>query len=87
VKDIFVEWLEQHFPDRKEKIKNRLFDMRGGKLYDSEWTSRMLGEGNFSKQIKDIFDIQTKRLGLNKIRDTLTTDHFVKSSGEQLNLF
>ncbi len=87
VKDIFVDWLEQHFPDRKEKIKNRLFDMRGGKLYDAEWANRMSGEGNFSKQIKDVFDIQTKRLGLNKVRSTLTTDFFVKSSGEQLNLF
>lgn len=87
VKDIFVDWLEQHFPDRKEKIKNRLYDMRGGKLYEAEWGKRMRGKGNFSKQIKDIFEIQTARLGFNKDRKPLTTEHFVKISGDQLNLF
>lgn len=87
VKDLFMDWLEQHFPDRKEKIKNRLYDMRGGKLYNSEWGNRMKGDGNFSKQIKDIFLIQTKKLGLNEARNSLTTSHFIKSSGEQLNLF
>tara|TARA_R110000868_G_scaffold1211_2_gene9328 strand:+ start:50352 stop:51410 length:1059 start_codon:yes stop_codon:yes gene_type:complete len=87
VKDIFIDWLEQHFPDRKEKIKNRLYDMRGGKLYEAEWGKRMRGDGNFSKQIKDIFKIQTKRMGLNKVRNPLTIEHFIKSSGDQLNLF
>ena len=87
VKDIFVDWLEQHFPDRKEKIKNRLFDMRGGKLYKAEWGKRMKGGGNFSKQIRDIFAIQTKKLGFNEHRISMTTEHFKKSSGDQLNLF
>ena len=87
VEDIFADWLEQHFPDRKEKIKNKLYDMRGGKLYDSEFGKRMRGEGNFSKQIKDIFDIQAKKLGLNKDRRRLTTEHFIKTHGHQLDMF
>ncbi|MEQ9309964.1 MAG: PA0069 family radical SAM protein [Balneolaceae bacterium] len=87
VKDIFLEWLQQHFPERKEKIKNRLLDMRGGKLYEASYGKRMRGEGNFSKQIKDAFAIQAKRLGLNKHRKPLTVEHFVKSSGDQLTLF
>ncbi|GAB5407925.1 MAG: PA0069 family radical SAM protein [Balneolaceae bacterium] len=87
VKDIFVDWLEQHFPDRKEKIKNRLYDMGGGKLYEATWGKRMRGDGNFAKQIKDIFEIQTKKLGLNESRTQLTVEHFIKSSGSQLTLF
>lgn len=87
VKDIFVDWLEQHFPDRKEKIQNRLLDMRGGKLYNAEFGNRMKGEGIYSKQIKDVFQIQTQKLGLNKHRYKMTTDNFIKSSGEQLDLF
>lgn len=87
VKDIFLDWLEQYFPDRKDKIKNRLFDMRGGKLYEADWGKRMKGDGNFSKQIKDIFEIQTKRLGLNESKTKMTTDYFIRSSGDQLDLF
>ena len=87
VKDIFVDWLEQYFPDRKEKIKNRLFDMRGGKLYTSEFGKRMKGNGNFAKQIKDVFEIQTKRLGLNQGMSPMSTRHFKKIAGDQLDLF
>lgn len=87
VKDIFVDWLEQHFPDRKEKIKNRLYDMRGGKLYKAEWGERMRGNGNYSTQIKEMFAIQTKKLGLNQERIPMTTEYFVKTHGDQLDLF
>ena len=87
VKDIFVDWLEQHFPDRKEKIKNRLYDMRGGKLYKSDWGERIRGNGNYSTQIKEMFAIQTKKLGLNEERLPMTTEHFVRTHGDQLHLF
>lgn len=87
VKDIFVDWLEQYFPDRKDKIRNRLLDMRGGKLYEAEFGKRMRGEGNFAKQIEDIFSIHTKRVGLNQKRRPMSTKHFVKTSGDQLSLF
>ncbi len=87
VKDLFTDWLEQHFPDRKEKIKNRLLNMRGGKLYEAEWGKRMRGEGNFSTQIKTLFELQAKRLGLNEHNIELTTEYFLQSGGKQLQLF
>ncbi|MCG8372408.1 MAG: PA0069 family radical SAM protein, partial [Balneolales bacterium] len=51
VKDLFQEWLEQHFPERKQKVLNRILDIREGKLNNAEWGKRMRGEGNFAKQI------------------------------------
>ncbi|SMO44446.1 PA0069 family radical SAM protein [Gracilimonas mengyeensis] len=87
VKDLFKEWLEQHFPDRKDKVLNKILDIRDGKLNNSEWGTRMKGEGNFARQISDLFKVQTKRLGLNESRRQLTTDHFIRSAGNQLNLF
>lgn len=87
VKDLFCDWLEQHYPDRKEKVENRLLDMRGGKLYNSDWSNRMKGQGVFAKQIKDVFDVQIKRLGMNSVHHPLTTDNFLKKSGDQLHLF
>ncbi|HCD51043.1 MAG TPA: radical SAM protein [Balneolaceae bacterium] len=87
VKDLFMNWLEQHYPERKQKVSNRLKDMREGKLYDSNWGDRMSGKGNYSDQIKKQFDIQIQRYGLEKVRPPLPTHHFVKSQGTQLPLF
>lgn len=87
VKELFTDWLEQHYPDRKGKVVNRIMDIRDGKLNNSEWKTRMKGEGHFSKQIADLFKVQTKRLGLDKSNINLSTEHFVRHSGNQMNLF
>ena len=45
LKDLFEQWLERHFPEKKAKVLSRVRDMRGGKLNDSRFGSRMRGEG------------------------------------------
>src|SRR5437867_9300522 len=50
VAELFVQWLERHFPDRKEKVLARIRDMRGGKLNESQFGKRMRGEGVYAKQ-------------------------------------
>ncbi|HET6527455.1 MAG TPA: PA0069 family radical SAM protein [Balneolaceae bacterium] len=87
VKDLFQEWLEQHFPDRKEKVLNRIRDLRGGKLYDSTFGKRFGGEGEFYHQIRSMFKIQTKKLGLNERSVSLSTEHFRRPEKGQLGLF
>lgn len=66
VEELFVTWLEQHFPDRKDKVLNRLRDLRGGKLYDSTWGMRKRGEGRYAEQIRDMFRIGRRRAGLER---------------------
>lgn len=87
VKDLFREWLEQHFPERKEKVLNRIRDVRGGELYESEFGKRFRGEGEFAKQIKNMFDIQTDKLGLNEKSVSLASRHFQRPQEGQLDLF
>ena len=87
VKDMFQEWLGHHYPERKNKVLRKILDIRDGKLNSYEWNERMKGQGNFSKQISDLFKVQTKRLGLNEKKIMLTTEHFKKSTGSQLKLF
>ena len=60
--------------------------MRGGKLYTAEWGQRMTGDGIFAEQLGNLFDVTTRRLGLNQEHFTLSTEHFRKP-GEQLALF
>jgi DNA repair photolyase len=87
VKDLFSEWLDQHFPDRKGKVLNRIRDIRGGKLYESSYGKRFHGEGEFANQIRSLFHIQTKKLGLNEQPLHLSTENFRRPEKGQLNLF
>ena len=48
---LFEQWLSQHFPDRKDKVLHRIRAIRGGKLNDPRFSSRMRGEGIFAEQI------------------------------------
>lgn len=87
VKDMFAEWLQQHMPDRKDKILNRITDIREGKLNSTEWGERMKGKGKFAEQISDLFHVQCRKSGLNKEERILKTDNFIRKKGNQLNLF
>ena len=48
VKDIFTRWLTEYFPDRKDKVLNRIRELREGALYESGWGTRMAGQGFFA---------------------------------------
>jgi len=87
VKDLFSNWLEHHFPDRKDKILNRIRSIRDGDLNNAEFGKRFHGEGVFADQIRSLFKIHTERLGFNRARVTLNTDDFRPGKGSQLDLF
>jgi DNA repair photolyase len=76
VKDIFSAWLEKHFPDRKENVLNRIRSMRGGKLNDSEFGSRMSGEGVFADQLSQMFHVAARKAGLEGRECELSTASF-----------
>jgi DNA repair photolyase len=65
VAPLFKDWLAAHFPDRAERVMGRVRDMRGGKDYDSNFATRMKGEGLWADMLKQRFKNATKRLGLN----------------------
>lgn len=85
---LFEKWLETHFPDRKEKVLNRIRAMRGGKLYHSQWGTRMRGEGIFAEQIEAMFDVARRKAGFKDERNyALSTASFRRPDGPQLTLF
>ncbi len=89
VRDLFREWLMANYPDRYRHVFTLIRDMRGGRDYDSQWGTRMKGTGPMAWMIGRRFEIACEKLGLNKRRLKLTTDHFVRPnrSGQQLSLF
>jgi DNA repair photolyase len=63
VAPLFEDWLTHHFPDRKEKVLNRVRSMRGGKLYDSTWGERGRGTGEMADQIGALFRAAKQKAG------------------------
>jgi DNA repair photolyase len=66
VAPLFKDWLAAHFPDRAERVMGRVRDMRGGKDYDADFSTRMKGEGLWADMLKQRFHNASKRLGLNQ---------------------
>ena len=88
VAGLFEKWLEEHFPDRKDKVLNRVRELRGGQLYDARFGSRMKGEGLFAEQIRVTFQTFKRRYGLDQPFPELSTAAFrVPGRVEQLGLF
>ena len=61
---LFEDWLSRHFPDRKEKVLNRLKAIRGGKVNDPRFGTRMRGEGIFADQIESLFATACRKAGI-----------------------
>jgi DNA repair photolyase len=87
VKDLFEQWLSDHVPEKKEKVLNRIRTLRGGKLNESEFGSRMRGEGLFADQIGQTFKVACHKAGLTGKYLQLSTASFRRPQGAQLSLF
>ncbi|MGE0683235.1 MAG: PA0069 family radical SAM protein [Candidatus Binatia bacterium] len=88
VSDLFIHWLDTHYPERKNKVLNKIRTIRHGKLNDALWHHRMKGEGLFAETIHAMFTLACRKVGLAKRGPTLSTASF-RRPGEaaQLNLF
>jgi DNA repair photolyase len=86
VAPLFSEWLARHRPERREKVLARIRAVRGGRLNDPRFRSRMRGEGFFAEQVREIFELSRRRAGLARRGPELSTAAFRRPGGEQLAL-
>jgi DNA repair photolyase len=88
VADLFVHWLETYYPERKNKVLNRIRSIRQGKLNDARWLHRMHGEGLFAEAIHTMSTLACRNVGLAQKGPELSTASF-RRPGEatQLHLF
>lgn len=88
LKDLFSEWLALHFPQRRERVLNRLRDLRGGGLYQNGFGRRMSGQGVYAGLIRQRFEVARRRHGLDGENcSALRRDLFrVPGRAEQLGL-
>lgn len=89
VAELFREWIEEAYPDRAARVMGRVRELHGGRDYDPEFGTRMKGQGEWARLLRQRFDLACRRLGLDKTLAPLRTDLFrcPARAGDQLSLF
>jgi DNA repair photolyase len=63
VKDLFREWLAEHFPDRAAHVMSLVRAMRGGRDNDPQFGTRMHALGPVAQLIRQRFRLAVRKLG------------------------
>ncbi len=89
VAPLFEQWLEAHFPERKQKVMGIIASLRGGKKNDPDFHSRMKGKGPWAELLHHRVAIAARKSGLGKAKFALRTDLFQRPivKGSQMELF
>ncbi|MBP6818116.1 MAG: PA0069 family radical SAM protein [Ferrovibrio sp.] len=76
LKELWREWLAEHYPDRAARVMKLIQESRGGKDYVPQFGSRMRGEGPYMELVAQRFALATRKLGFNTNRLRLRSDLF-----------
>jgi len=86
-KELFVDWLKTHYPERTEKVLSAIRDVRNGGLNDPRFGTRFSGEGKRAEAIARLFQVCSQKYGLNRCFTHLSTEHFRREETRQGDLF
>jgi hypothetical protein len=88
VRPYFEVRLEDVLPQRARKVTNAIRELRGGRMNDPRFGSRMRGEGARWRAIEQLFETHVRRLGLDRasVADDLGPRPEARPRG-QLSLF
>lgn len=89
LKDLFLDWLQRNVhPDRARKVESLIRQSRNGKLYDASSEARRRGKGPIVEQMKQTFDVFTRKYGLNRDIRPMSGANFRRpETGGQMKLF
>lgn len=87
VKDLFIDWLETHFPLKAGHVMKRIRDTRGGKTNDASFGRRQRGTGEYAELIARRFTLASKRLGFPGDPALDTSRFAAPTTSNQLSLF
>ena len=92
VAGLFTDWLDRHAPEKAARVMSVLYNLRGQRINDANFGSRMKGIGHYADLIRQRFALTCRRLGLNTDEATLDTSLFSPNDsrapgGAQLALF
>lgn len=73
---IFWDWLIKNFPDKASKVWGQIEALHGGKVNDSEWGRRLVGEGKLAEMISGMYKKSKSKYFKDKIFPSLDLHHF-----------
>ena len=88
VRDIFVEWLDEHFPERAKRVMSLIRQASGGRDYDNRFGRRQTGQGAYADMLRKRFNSACRRHGLrpDHYQQRLASDLFARPGQQQLGL-
>lgn len=88
VAGLFRDWVAEAYPDRAARIMGRVRELHGGMDYDPAFGTRMTGQGEWARLLRQRFDLAARRLGLDRRLPALRCDLFAvpPRPGDQLSL-
>jgi DNA repair photolyase len=86
---LFTRWLEEHFPDRRDRVLHRIQDTRAGRMSDAAFGRRKRGQGEYAAQIAALFAAAARKHGLDRPLPPLSAAAFRRpvERGDQLRLW
>jgi len=89
IKDLFLEWLSRHYPQRAAKVESLLRDTRNGLLYNSEHFSIHKGEGPIAAQIGQTFTLFARKHNIDQPWERQSSTSFRRPNSDtgQMCLF
>ncbi|HRW75128.1 MAG: PA0069 family radical SAM protein [Lewinellaceae bacterium] len=85
--ELFVDWLDRYFPDRKEKVLNGIKSLHGGSLQNSRFGHRMKGAGNLAVILAKQAEVARRKYHLNQPMPALNTSLHAFHKTAQMDLF
>lgn len=88
VKEVFLDWVDEFFPDKRSVVESRIRATSNDKLNRNEFGKRMTGEGAYADQIRQTFQLFITKFGLDQKLPDLRCDLFRRPNlNGQMSLF
>ncbi len=84
---IFEDWLRKNFPDRADKVVNKIKANHGGQVNDSQFGRRMQGEGNYAEIFKRQYQLAKKKFFEGRETPPYNLELHQQMKNPQLSLF
>ena len=88
VRDLFIEWLDTHFPERGARVMSLVRQASGGRDYDNRFGHRQTGRGPYAEMLGKRFRAACRKNGLTgeRARQPLDCAQFQPPGQPQLGL-
>ena len=87
VEPVFLERIAAQYPERINKVINRLKEVRGGRLNRTAFFERHTGQGTYAEMLDKLFSVSKRKAGFPDMPETSARATFQRPTPQQFCLF